>query len=264
MALLFFIYRSLRIKKQYGEAQHELHEIALKQNTELQQTNHFNTILISVIAHDIRQPFNNIVMLSSIFNTDIDLLTEREKMEVMEELSETSQKSLSFMDGLLEWIKSQKNGFKYEPSKLILRDLIPEANAFFRIAQAKKDIELVIDIAEDIEILAHRQMLLFIIRNILNNATKYSPAKGSIHISTYPNLAAQGVVIAIKDQGPGMSQEKADQLFQAKSSDWENTKDKGAGLALSISYEMALMMGVKIWATSKIGEGTTFYISRIV
>ena len=260
MALVFFIYRSLRVKKQYGEAQRNLHEIALKQNTELQQTNHFNTMLISVIAHDIRQPFNNIVMLSSIFNTDIDLLTEQEKIEVMAELSETSQKSLSFMDGLLEWIKSQKNGFKYHPSKLILIDLIHEANSFFKIAQAKKNIKLVIDIPENTEVLAHRQMLLFIIRNILNNATKYSPAKGTIDISS--SLKGKNILIAIKDQGPGMSQEKADQLFKVNSSDWENTIDKGAGLALSISYEMALMMGVEIWATSTIGEGTTFYISR--
>lgn len=260
MALVFFIYRSFRVKKQYGESQRNLHEIALKQNTELQQTNHFNTMLISVIAHDIRQPFNNIVMLSSIFNTDIDLLTEQEKIEVMAELSETSQKSLSFMDGLLEWIKSQKNGFKYQPSKLILIDLIHEANSFFKIAQAKKNIKLVIDIPENTGVLAHRQMLLFIIRNILNNATKYSPAKGTIDISS--SLKGKNILIAIKDQGPGMSQEKADQLFKVNSSDWENTKDKGAGLALSISYEMALMMGVEIWATSTIGEGTTFYISR--
>ncbi|WP_160292082.1 sensor histidine kinase [Pedobacter lusitanus] len=261
IALLFLFYRSLKVKKLYGEVQRELHETALKQNTELQQTNHFNTMLISVIAHDIRQPFNNIVMLSSIFNTDIDLLTEHEKMDVMAELSETSQKSLSFMDGLLEWIKSQKNGFKYQPSKIILNDLIPEANAFFKIAQAKKGLKMVLAIPEQTEILVHRQMLLFIIRNILNNATKYSPVNGVITISTH--LEDQKTVIAIKDQGPGMSQEKLDKLFKANSTDWENTKDKGAGLALNISYEMALMMGVKIWATSTIGEGTTFYLSRI-
>ncbi|MBB5638153.1 signal transduction histidine kinase [Pedobacter cryoconitis] len=261
MALVFLIYRSLRIKKQYGEAQHKLHEIALKQNTELQHTNRFNTMLISVIAHDIRQPFSNIVMLSSIFNTDIDLLTEQEKIEVMAELSETSQKSLSFMDGLLEWIKSQKNSFIYHPSKLILKDLIDEANAFFKIAQAKRNIQLILDIPEQTEIRAHQQMLLFIIRNILNNATKYSPEYGIIHISS--DLTDQNIVIAIKDQGPGMNQEKVDQLFKANFNDWENTKDQGAGLALNISYEMALMMGVNIWATSAVGEGTTFYISWI-
>lgn len=260
MAMLFVIYRSLRIKRQYGDVQRELHEVAIKQNKELQQTNHFNTMLISVIAHDIRQPFSTIVMLSSVFNTDVDLLTEEEKLEIMAELSETSQKSLSFMDGLLEWIKSQKSGFKYQPSKLILNELIPEANSFFKIAQAKKNIKLVLDIPAQTELHAHRHMLLFIIRNMLNNATKYSPADGIIHISSY--LKDQHTVIAIKDQGAGMNQDKVDQLFKSNASDWENTDDQGAGLALSISYEMALMMGVKIWATSKIGNGTTFYLSR--
>lgn len=261
VAMLFLIYRSLRIKREYGKVQHELHEVALKQNTELQQTNHFNTMLISVIAHDIRQPFSTIVMLSSVFNTDVDLLTEQEKLEIMAELSETSQKSLSFMDGLLEWIKSQKSGFKYQPEPLLLEELIPEANSFFKIAQAKKNIKLVVAIPGQTEILAHRHMLLFIIRNVLNNATKYSPTAGTIHISCY--LKEQHMVIAIKDQGAGMSQDKVDQLFKSNASDWENTNDQGAGLALSISYEMALLMGVKIWATSKIGDGTTFYISEI-
>lgn len=261
VALLFLIYRSLRIKRQYGEVQHELHETALKQNTELQQTNHFNTMLISVIAHDIRQPFSTIVMLSSVFNTDVDLLTEQEKLEIMAELSETSQKSLSFMDGLLEWIKSQKSGFKYQPSRLLLNELIAEANSFFKIAQAKKNIQLVMDIPVQTAVLAHQHMLLFIIRNVLNNATRYSPAEGIIHISSYSK--DQQIIIAIKDQGPGMSQDKVDQLFKSNASDWENTNDQGAGLALSISYEMALMMGIKIYATSKIGDGTTFYISRI-
>ncbi|KIO77733.1 hypothetical protein TH53_07295 [Pedobacter lusitanus] len=259
IALLFFIYRSLRIKKKYGEVQYKLHENALKQNAELQQTNHFNLMLISVIAHDIRQPFSNIVMLSSVFNTDVDLLTEQEKFDVMSELNETSQNSLSFMDGLLEWIKSQNSEFQYKGSDLVLQDLIFEANSFFKIAQAKKSISIIFDIPARTKVFAHKQMLLFIIRNILNNATKFSPQHGVIHISSY--LTAQEIVIVIKDQGPGMSQEKVDRLFKVDSGDLENTKNRGAGLALSISYEMSLMMGIKIWVSSKKGEGSVFYIS---
>lgn len=259
VALLFLVYRSLRNKREHVKTQQKLHEITLMQNAGLQQTNHFNTMLISVIAHDVRQPFSTIVMLSSVFNDDVDLLTEEEKLGIMKELAETSQKSLSFMDGLLEWIKSKKTGFEYQPEKLLIKDLIFEANTFFKIAQEKKQIKLVLDIPSATTVLAHKQMLLFILRNILNNATKFSPVEGAIHIDLAED--EEHMVIRIKDQGAGMNQEQIGQLFTAGSGDLEQNENNGAGLALSISYEMAMIMNAKISVTSELGNGAVFYIS---
>ena len=259
MALLFFVYRSLMTKRQHVKVQQKLHDVTLQQNAALQKTNHFNTMLISVIAHDVRQPFSTIVMLASVFNDDVDLLSEEEKLGIMKELAETSQKSLSFMDGLLEWIKSKKTGFEYQPEKLQIKDLIVEANTFFKIAQEKKNIKLTGNIPEQTTVLAHKQMLLFILRNILNNATKFSPVDGSIIIDS--SIDNGNMRIAIQDQGSGMSQKQIDQLFSAGSGDQEQNENNGAGLALSISYEMAMIMNAKISVTSEPEEGTTFYIS---
>lgn len=258
MALLFFVYRSLRVKREHVKAQQKLNEITLRQNEELQQTNRFNTMLISVIAHDVRQPFSTIVMLSSVFNDDVDLLTEEEKLEIMKELAETSQKSLSFMDGLLEWIKSKKTTFEYQPEKLLVKDLITEANTFFKIAQEKKHIKLILNIPELATVLTHKQMLLFILRNILNNATKFSPVEGRISINAW--MENGNMIIAIHDQGAGMSQKRIDRLFTAGSGDIDQHENNGAGLALSISYEMAMIMNAKISVTSEPGKGTTFFL----
>lgn len=259
VALLFFVYRSLRAKKEYAEAQRKLHELTLRQNTELQKTNHFNTMLISVIAHDVRQPFSTVVMLSSIFNAEVDLLGEEEKLEIMRELNGTAQKSLSFMDGLLEWIKSKKNGFEYHPEKLMLKALIDEANTFFQMGQEKKMIRLELDVPEDISVCAHKQMLMFILRNMLNNATKFSPVGGLITVAL--ELNETEMVVSIKDEGAGMSQEKIDQLFTLAAADGEENQNHGAGLALSISYEMATIMNAKIHAWSALGQGTIFYLT---
>ena len=259
VALLFFVYRSLRIKREHVKTQQRLNEVTLQQNAVLQQTNHFNTMLISVIAHDVRQPFSTIVMLSSVFNDDVDLLTENEKLGIMKELAETSQKSLSFMDGLLEWIKSKKTGFEYEPEKLQIRELIFEANTFFKIAQEKKQIRLQLNVPEQTTVLAHKQMLLFILRNILNNATKFSPVEGLITIDSY--LEKGKMVIAIQDEGSGMSEKQINQIFSAGSVELEQNENNGAGLALSISYEMAMIMNAGISVRSDPDQGTTFYIS---
>lgn len=258
VALLFFVYRSLRVKKEHAEAQRKLHELTLRQNTELQKTNHFNTMLISVIAHDVRQPFSTVVMLSSIFNEEVDLLGEAEKLEIMRELNGTAQKSLSFMDGLLEWIKSKKNGFEYHPEKLMLKALINEANTFFQMGQEKKMIRLELEVAEEVSVCAHKQMLLFILRNMLNNATKFSPVGGLITVAIEEK--ADEIIVSIKDQGGGMSQEKIDHLFTLAAADGEENQNHGAGLALSISYEMASIMNAKIYAKSALGQGTTFFL----
>ncbi|NQX40006.1 HAMP domain-containing histidine kinase [Pedobacter steynii] len=259
IALLFFVSRSLRIKKEYVKVQQKLHETTLGQNTELQRTNHFNTMLISVIAHDVRQPFSTIVMLASVFNHDVNLLSEEEKLGIMKELAETSKKSLSFMDGLLEWIKSKKTGFEYQPEELSINELIIEANTFFKIAQEKKNIKLTGNIPEQTTVLGHKQMLLFILRNILNNATKFSPVNGLIAIDS--GIDHGNMVISIRDQGAGMSQRQIDQLFSAGSGDLDHHENSGAGLALSISYEMATIMKANISVASGLGKGTVFYLS---
>ncbi|NQX40005.1 Signal transduction histidine kinase [Pedobacter steynii] len=259
VALLFFVYRSLMSKRQHVKVQQKLHDVTLQQNAALQKTNHFNTMLISVIAHDVRQPFSTIVMLANVFNDDVDLLSEEEKLGIMKELSETSQKSLSFMDGLLEWIKSKKTGFEYQPEELQLNGLIIEANTFFRIAQEKKNIKLTVNIPEQTRVLTHKQMLLFILRNILNNATKFSPLGGTITIDS--SIENGNIVISIRDQGAGMSQKQIDQLFTAGSGDLEQNENNGAGLALSISYEMAMIMNARISLDSELEKGTIFYIS---
>ncbi|WP_316821088.1 HAMP domain-containing sensor histidine kinase [Pedobacter gandavensis] len=259
VALLFFVYRSLREKRAHAEAERKLHELTLLQNAELQKTNHFNTMLISVIAHDVRQPFSTVVMLSSIFNEEVDLLGEQEKLEIMKELNGTAQKSLSFMDGLLEWIKSKKNGFEYHPEKLMLKTVIEEANTFFQMGQEKKLIRLEMNVPQHISVYAHKQMLLFILRNMLNNATKFSPVGGLITIALDSNDGE--IVVSITDQGVGMSQEKIDHLFTLATTDGEENQIQGAGLALSISYEMATIMKARIEARSTLGKGTSFYLS---
>ncbi|WP_316840209.1 HAMP domain-containing sensor histidine kinase [Pedobacter gandavensis] len=259
IALLFFVYRSLRVKREHAEAQRKLHELTLRQNIELQKTNHFNTMLISVIAHDVRQPFSTVVMLSSIFNKEVDLLGEEEKLEIMRELNGTAQKSLSFMDGLLEWIKSKKNGFEYHPEKLILKGLIHEANTFFQMGQEKKLIRLELDVPEHIVVCAHKQMLLFILRNMLNNATKFSPVGGVITVAVEQNETE--IVVSINDEGMGMSQKKIDHLFTLAAANGDENQNNGAGLALSISYEMATIMKARIHARSALGKGTTFFLT---
>ena len=120
-------------------------------------------------------------------------------------------------------------------------------------------IRLELEVAEEVSVCAHKQMLLFILRNMLNNATKFSPVGGIITVAIEEK--ADEIIVSIKDQGVGMSQEKIDHLFTLAASEGEENQNHGAGLALSISYEMASIMNAKIYAKSALGQGTVFFLA---
>jgi len=258
LAILFFAVRAYHIKKKHMRVQEVLHTAALARTQELEEADRFNTMLISVIAHDIRQPFSTVLMTAEVFNESIDVLSDAEKVAIMGQLKETAQKSLVFMDGLLTWIKSKNSGFAYQPERLDLRTSLLEANAFFELEQKRKGLNLLMQLEDSLDVLVHRNMLLFVFRNILNNATKYSPQAGTITVKSC--LQERYVCISFTDEGPGMTDEQRAGLFRAMADQDAASDKKGAGLALSVSWEMVQKMEGRITVDAAPGGGTVFNV----
>ena len=255
LIVLFFVYQSLLNKKRLFAIQKQLYVATEERNQDLREEDGFKEMIISVIAHDVRQPFSSIVMLSGILNSPADVM-EEEKTEIMSELQLISSNALSFMDGILDWIKSRKLKGEIVALPLNVKTLLVESNSFFAQEQYRNGVSLILDIDAEIIISAHKQMTLFIFRNLLNNATKFSPRGGVIHVTFSKNDAY--VTLAFSDNGPGMSPDQLSGLFQVVTNSSHN---KGAGLALSISYDMIRKMGGRIWAESQSLKGTTFFVS---
>ena len=239
--------------------QGKLHTASLARTEELEQVDRFNTMLISVIAHDIRQPFNTVLMTAEIFNESIDVLSDAEKVNIMGQLKETAQKSIVFMDGLLTWIKSKNSGFEYQAELLNLAEILSESNAFFELEQQRKSLTLSVDVPLSLNVLAHRNMLLFVFRNILNNATKYAPEHSMITVDS--KVMDGTVCIYFTDQGPGMTAEQREGLFTAMADQDAASDKKGAGLALSVSWEMTQKMNGRISVDAAEKGGTVFCVS---
>ncbi|MCF0055133.1 HAMP domain-containing sensor histidine kinase [Dyadobacter sp. CY356] len=251
---VFFLYQSLLNKKKMVTVQKQLNTVNEKLILDMETDASFKDLLISVIAHDARQPFSSIAMMAKVFNSS-DHVTAQEKTEIMTELQHISLKAMAFMDGILSWIKSRKtqNGLVAVP--LHIKSVIAEANSFYAYEQQQNNIALSTDIDDDAMVWAHEQMLLFVLRNLLDNATKFCGPGGIIKIF----LISTGnfVTIAVADNGPGLSQQEISQLFKPRST---FSSDGGAGLALSISQDMISKMGGKIWAESSPGQGATFFV----
>lgn len=220
----------------------------------------FSKMLFSVLVHDFRQPFAALISVADLIKSADHPLSEEELYMIIEHMHDTSVKSLKLLDGLVFWLKSQSNGYTCEIQPLLLHDLINEANELYVQNQASKAISISNNIPEHQFIHGNKEMLQFINRNILSNATKYSPSRGVIDISC--SIEGGQITVAFRDQGMGIREEQLERLFNIQDTKvLDSYHLRGAGIALNICQDMIRQMNGKIWAESVYGHGATFFYS---
>lgn len=228
---------------------------------ELETQDTFCQTLIAILAHDLRQPFASIVMTADVIKHTQRPLAADETHLLFEELSNTAAKSIKLLDGLLCWVKSRKENSAGKTQPLLLCDLIYEANGLYLYDQISKNITLYNVIPECQLIYAHKEMLQFINRNILSNATKYSQHGGIIGVTC--SADEDWVTVAFTDRGNGMTADQLQTLFHLQDNETQVQEGylQSAGMAMSICKDMIAQMNGRIWAESSPGQGTTFYYS---
>ncbi|MCR4032153.1 MULTISPECIES: sensor histidine kinase [Flavobacterium] len=256
LLVVFFLWQALKNRKKFLKAEHELHLASLERNRELEISEDFNTMLISILAHDIREPFSNIEMISR-FADQGHIDSREEFKEVLNELNKITLQGTSFMDGILLWIKSRKHNFNLYKANVNADLIFREANVFFEHRQKDKGITVLWDLPVDFIFYAPREIALFIFRNLLNNATKYTPAGGRISISA--SREKQRTVFRVGNTGKGLSREVLDSLFDLNSGSLPESINGGAGVALKISQEMMQKIGGVMWAESTLEMETIFF-----
>lgn len=220
----------------------------------------FSKMLISVLVHDLRQPFATLISAADMIKYADHPLSEEELYMIFDHMRHTASKSIKLLDGLVFWMKSQNNGYTCQTQSLPLRELINNANGLYIYDQASKSISISNTIPEHQLIHANKEMLQFINRNILSNATKYSPPGGIINISC--SVEDNQITVAFADQGMGIREEQLERLFSVQDTRvLDSHYLQGAGIALSICQDMIWQMEGKLWAESSYGHGATFFYS---
>lgn len=239
------------------QLQRDAAERTVKRAEELESWNRFYDMLLSVLAHDLRQPLSTMVLTADLVTKSNRPVADEEVKRLISNLRRVSYKSVELLKGLLQWVKSKKVDFNYTPSPLVLHELILEANGLFVDDQKNKDIFFHNGVAENCVLYGHQQMLLFICRNLISNATKHAPPKSEISVTAVQN--GDKLMVTFKDYGKGMSEEQLANLFNIQR-EIEYLDGKGAGMALAISYDMMKQMNGYIWAESEINKGTSFHL----
>ena len=228
------------------------------QNLQLEKTNDEKNKLFSIVSHDLRAPIDTIRGYLEILSEN--LLNNEERAEMEEELLSQTKYTSDLLLNLLYWSKTQMQGVKPYLTSINLMEMVDNARSVQVAHAAKKGIKLTYNIDKEIEVIADKEMLKIVLRNIINNAIKFTKQAGEINIKL--NRKESTGIISIQDNGLGIPLDKQKEIFTLKSdSTFGTSQEKGVGLGLMLCKEFMEYQNGTIWFESEPGKGSTFYIS---
>lgn len=237
---------------------------ALEQaNLTLAKLNADKNKFLSIISHDLRSPFNAVLGNVQLLNEKIDKLQPHDIREISQSIQRSAITVFNLLNSLLTWAQlQQEGGMQCCPEPVELRSLAEETVAVLEQTAAQKGIEITHTITAGCWVQADRSMLETVIRNLINNALKFTPRGGRVTLAVCQNGtgAPPGFVkVAVQDTGIGISQANLAKLFRLDTnySTAGTEKEKGSGLGLIICKEMVEQNGGQIEIKSKVGQGTT-------
>lgn len=244
------------IEEQAEELQYQADELK-ESNKELQKLNLTKDRLFSIIAHDVRAPFNTIIGFSSLLK---EMASEQNNPMIEEYaryIHESSNQVLALLENLLYWARSQTNEITFNPSKTSLKNICKDNIKLLYDTALRKGIEInTSKLDYHIELEADEDMLRIVVRNLLSNAIKFTPENGRVSISS--EVEDQKIKLLVADSGKGMSWEEVEQI---RNTGQLNTKpgtegEKGSGLGLAISKQFIDRHGGEMIVRSNPGEGS--------
>ena len=228
---------------------------------ELKIANDTKDKFISILAHDLKNPLQSIIMVSEIlkrFGGSLD--NDNAKTKILQ-IYDTALKINDLLNNLLTWSKSQSGRIDFKPESIRINELFEKSIKLFQGLAQQKQIKISNSIDSMFELFIDKNLIDTVIRNLISNAIKFTNIEGSIDIlhfkeNNYHNFS-------IKDNGIGISDEDQNKLFRIdiSYSTIGTSKEKGTGLGLLLCKEFIDKHRGKIIVNSQLGEGTEFIFS---
>lgn len=231
--MLYFIYRNKeKLNKVLNDRNTQLDAL----NNQLAIANDTKAKLFGIIGHDLRSPVSRIVQMLKIQKEKPELLDEISKKHHEENLKIASENVLETMEDLLLWSKSQMQHFKPEFRNVMITEVVKKESSFLKDHADSKNILIKNEISEGFTLKTDENFLEIIIRNLLQNAAKYSSDGTTITITSKNSDR-----ISINNTIANKNLENLNAGFQNKS-----VNSKSGGLGLQIAKDLASSIGAKI------------------
>jgi two-component system sensor histidine kinase/response regulator len=237
-------------------------EETLRQSrADLQSSNSAKDKFFSIIAHDLKSPFNAILGLANLLLDDYDHIDRGQQLEFIDGIKVTAENTFKLLQNLLDWAQTQTGNIQFEPQPFYLQPLAADIVALVKASANNKNIALEAIIPEDIFVFADRNMVSTVIRNLLINAVKFSHPGGTITFSVKALPAM--VEIRVSDNGVGISSEKLAKLFclECNTVSYGTSGEEGTGLGLILCKEFVSRNGGELWVESQVGLGSHFFFT---
>ena len=270
--ICFIIMMNERLQSEIFESrEHLVHNIAdLKKskeelgvkNKELEKLNAERDKFYSIIAHDLRGPFNHFLGMTRVLADEYSGLTQQEIGKFARSMEQSAVNLFSLLEDLLSWSRVQQGLMQFRPRPVLLADEVEECKVLMLESAKKKSLAITADIDRRILVFADPAMLKTVLRNLIDNAVKFSPAEGKITV-TASERADCWIEICVRDTGIGMSSEILDKLFLGNSHlpRKGTAGEPGTGIGLMLCSEFIAMHGGQIRVDSAPGKGSAFYVS---
>jgi len=233
-------------------------EVNLK-NELLQSINAEKDKFFSILAHDLKGPLSAFLGVTQILLDEIQNMSQEEIKQITLGMKDSASNIYGLLENLLEWSSLKRGMMAFSPERFNIKQMTLQAVEVLKISAHKKNISISYSIPDDLEIVADLHMLETVVRNLVSNAIKFTPAGGKVIVSVNEN-DSQSVEIKVIDTGIGLPHELRKKLFQIS----EKTSRKGTegepstGLGLLLCKEFIEKHGGKILVTSEQYKGSTF------
>lgn len=227
-------------------------------NEELKRSNYAKDKFFSIIAHDLRSPFNALLSYSDILLDEFDDLSKDELKEYITHINTVSGNIYDLLNNLLDWAKIQTDKFYLSPEIFDLEQTIYKVSTLFKEIAKSKNIDLLLDCEERCYVYADQNMISTVLRNLISNAIKFSHENSKIEIKAKNEI--DRVRVTIKDYGIGMLREDITKLFRIdiNYTTLGTSQERGTGLGLILSKDMIEKNNGEIFVDSDLGKGSTF------
>lgn len=233
----------------------------IRTNEELKKANSEKDKFFSIISHDLRSPFNSFLSITKILSEQFHKIKMSEFRQYASDLNSSAENLFKLLENLLSWSRLKRGVINFKPEELYLKEVVSACAYMLKAPIEQKEQELIIDVPEDIFVYADRPMLDTVLRNLLSNASKFTPRRGSIQVKAEAD--GDMAVVSVKDNGIGIPRDLIDKLFEigVKTSRKGTEDEPSSGLGLILCKEFVEKNGGTLWLESTEGEGTTFYFT---
>ena len=223
----------------------------------------------SIISHDLRGPFQNMLGNAQLMFEMIEQLSQQDVTEMSYSIYRGAKAAYGLLDNLLLWSRLQRGRMEYQPDRLDLSSVAQETVKLLGEIAAQKDIHLNNAIEDNLYVYADRNMLSTVIRNLTNNALKFTPSGGSVTLLAQPDHNAKNgangpamspdyITVSVSDTGIGIKPDDVPKIFSIGGhySTLGTNQEQGTGLGLLLCKEMVEQNGGRIWIESQVSQGT--------